>query len=108
MLVASIVILSVVKLRVGKVTVWPVDVRDDGTELHRDGTTAVEAQRDAGDPTVARSVQGLDEVDLVGVQRMVQHHPEVLTHRVVERGHGPRGAEVAVEWLGPGGPRARR
>ncbi len=35
-------------------------------ESHRDGMPTVEAQRGAGDPAVARPVQGLDEVDVVG------------------------------------------
>ena len=44
MLVPSMVMVSVVKVRVGNDNVCPAAVRDDGAEPHRDGASAVEAQ----------------------------------------------------------------
>ena len=56
-------------------------------------------KRDARDPAVARAVQGLDQVDVVGRERVVQGDAQVLPDGVVEGGHRPRRAQVAVEGL---------
>ena len=63
--VASMVIVSVVKVRVGRTR----SGRLRSVTRRRASpwaTAAVEAQRDLRDPAVARPVQGLDQVDVVG------------------------------------------
>ena len=52
-----------------------------------------------GDPAVARAVQGLDQIDVVGGDGVVEGDAQVLAHGVVEGGHRPRRAEVAVHGL---------
>ena len=71
-----------------------------GAEGDRRGVPTVEPHDRVGDPTATRLGEHLDEIHVVGADRMLRFHEDAIAAHVLERAGLPGREEVTVERQG--------